>query len=300
MIRVFLAGMVLLQDAGRAGLESIGVAASGPFDSVRYDALVSLLRSDRTLPSFEILAGRLQLGVDLATVMAVVGHASVAVNSVQVGANQVFAVSPSDMVTVDRDRAAYGPVYVAVRGMRAGQVLGSSSTNTMTDLGLPSVSAGVTFPVLPEALDASLIGRFRVPGPTVMPNCLRFIAGPHPGPARFSVHVSAVSRSGVRLTPIEGPTPAGVSSMASFPVLPGAIQLPPSGGPIILGPDAGVTGGYPVIGVVINADIHLISRLRPGEPLRFQSVTAEEAAHAQISLLNKQRARIFDIQDVCR
>ena len=34
----------------------------------------------------------------------------------------------------------------------------------------------------------------------------------------------------------------------------GAIQVPPSGQPVILGPDHPVTGGYPVIGVVIDAD----------------------------------------------
>ena len=47
----------------------------------------------------------------------------------------------------------------------------------------------------------------------------------------------------------------------------GAIQVPPNGFPVIPGPDHPVTGGYPVIGVVIDEDIHRIAQVRPGRVL---------------------------------
>ena len=49
----------------------------------------------------------------------------------------------------------------------------------------------------------------------------------------------------------------------------GAIQVPPNGFPVILGPDHPVTGGYPVIGVVIDEDIDKIAQIRPGQTVRL-------------------------------
>jgi allophanate hydrolase subunit 2 len=62
------------------------------------------------------------------------------------------------------------------------------------------------------------------------------------------------------------------AELPSEPTLPGAIQIPPDGQPIVLGPDAPVTGGYPVIAVVLQADQDLLAQLRPGAELRFRAV----------------------------
>ena len=55
--------------------------------------------------------------------------------------------------------------------------------------------------------------------------------------------------------------------LASEPTLPGALQVPPDGRPIMFGPDAPVTGGYPVIAVV--TDLDPAAQLRPGDTVRF-------------------------------
>ena len=49
----------------------------------------------------------------------------------------------------------------------------------------------------------------------------------------------------------------------------GAIQVPPNGFPVILGPDHPVTGGYPVIGVVADDDIDKVAQIRPGQTVRL-------------------------------
>jgi biotin-dependent carboxylase-like uncharacterized protein len=49
----------------------------------------------------------------------------------------------------------------------------------------------------------------------------------------------------------------------------GAIQVPPNGFPVILGPDHPVTGGYPVIGVVTDDDIDKLGQIRPGQTVRL-------------------------------
>ena len=45
--------------------------------------------------------------------------------------------------------------------------------------------------------------------------------------------------------------------------------MPPNGLPVILGPDHPVTGGYPVAGVVVDADIDKVAQIRPGQTVRL-------------------------------
>jgi allophanate hydrolase subunit 2 len=49
----------------------------------------------------------------------------------------------------------------------------------------------------------------------------------------------------------------------------GAIQVPPNGLPVILGPDHPVTGGYPVVGVIADEDIYRVAQVRPGQYVRL-------------------------------
>ncbi|TAJ28032.1 MAG: allophanate hydrolase subunit 2 family protein, partial [Bosea sp. (in: a-proteobacteria)] len=57
--------------------------------------------------------------------------------------------------------------------------------------------------------------------------------------------------------------------LASEPVVTGALQVPPDGHPVLLGPDRPTTGGYPVIGVVIDDDVDRAAQFRPGDQVRF-------------------------------
>jgi len=85
----------------------------------------------------------------------------------------------------------------------------------------------------------------------------------------------ASDRRGLRLT---GPAVIHARvEMASQGVLPGAIQVPPDGQPIILGWDGPVTGGYPVIAGVISADLPRLAQLRPGDAVRFVTIEWEAA-----------------------
>ena len=90
-------------------------------------------------------------------------------------------------------------------------------------------------------------------------------------------HVAIASdRRGIRL---DGP-PTGVEIDAAAPshgVMPGAVQLTPSGQPLVLLPDCGTTGGYPVIGVVIAADLWRLGQAAPGAPISFEITDAETA-----------------------
>lgn len=57
----------------------------------------------------------------------------------------------------------------------------------------------------------------------------------------------------------------------------GTIQVPPNGQPIVLMADRQTTGGYPIVGQVISADLAILAQLQPLQTIYFQEVSIEEA-----------------------
>jgi len=114
---------------------------------------------------------------------------------------------------------------------------------------------------------------------------LRLVAGPQVGcfddrglAALFGATYRVAPTSDRRGIRLDGP--AVTHARAELPsqgVLPGAVQVPPDGRPIVLGWDGPVTGGYPVVGTVITADLGRLAQLRPGDAVRFASVDVRTA-----------------------
>jgi allophanate hydrolase subunit 2 len=87
--------------------------------------------------------------------------------------------------------------------------------------------------------------------------------------------------------------------MRSHGIVPGVIQVPPSGEPIIQLADGNSAGGYPKIGVVIEADLWRIAQAAPGNVLRFVSCTLEEAHAAEREIVS-YLLRLRRLADYCR
>ncbi len=87
-------------------------------------------------------------------------------------------------------------------------------------------------------------------------------------------------RVGVRLHTAEGgrSLPRRAGELASEGVVTGAVQVPPSGEPVLFLADRPVTGGYPVIGVVIDDDLPLAAQLPPGALVRLVAVDPDTLA----------------------
>jgi allophanate hydrolase subunit 2 len=69
----------------------------------------------------------------------------------------------------------------------------------------------------------------------------------------------------------------GPAEILSDGMVPGSIQVPPDGQPIVMLNDGPTTGGYPKIATVITADLPLLAQLVPGEgELRFEAVRLED------------------------
>lgn len=71
------------------------------------------------------------------------------------------------------------------------------------------------------------------------------------------------------------------SEMRSHGIVAGVLQVPPSGQPIVQLADAASAGGYPKIGVVIEADLWRLAQARPGQSLYFEQATTEQARAAE-------------------
>ena len=81
----------------------------------------------------------------------------------------------------------------------------------------------------------------------------------------------------------------------SHPLLPGAVQVPRDGRPIVALVDGPTIGGYPVIGVVPRADLPRLGQVRPGDPLAFAVEAADHARErwrAQQALLARAAAAL--------
>ena len=184
--------------------------------------------------------------------------------------------------------------YVAVAGGLLGPApFGSRSSDELCGLGPGPLGSGAILyagewaPPLGDHLAAGAATELPASGPVE----LRVVPGPHAerfGPGVLD-RVAAASfraandsnRVGVRLRAeeaVEWGTAGG--ELDSQPMVMGAVQLPPGGEPIVLGPDHATLGGYPVPVVVIAADHGLLGQCGPGTDVRLVPVGLEEAAAA--------------------
>ena len=175
--------------------------------------------------------------------------------------------------------------YVAVRGgIEATDAVGSRSTDTLAGLGPAPIAAGDTLgagrrvdgpvPALPlHPWGPPPQGVLDVPivlGPRddwFTPDARRLLLA-----TVWTVSTDA-DRVGVRL---DGPALERCrdDELPSEGMTPGAIQVPPTGRPVVLGVDGPVTGGYPVIGVVTDVGRARLAQAAPGAGVRFVRVVA--------------------------
>lgn len=277
-----------VQDRGRAGYSSIGVGASGAADRSALARANRLVGSRPDAAALEVLFGGLVLRAERDLVLAVTGaDAPLSVLTAD-GAERPalpdvpFLLRTGEVLTLGLPVAGLRS-YVAFRGgLEVPAVLGSRATDTLAKLGPEPLAAGARLSV--GASPGTAVGLHEVPPPLPGPATeLRYLPGPRQdwfsaaGVKAFAAQAWTVgnesNRVGIRFSgePVPGRRPGELESEA---VLPGSIQVPASGLPILFLADAPVTGGYPVIGVVVEADLDLAAQLRPGTAVRFVQAPA--------------------------
>lgn len=270
----------LVQDGGRPGLGHLGVSVSGAFDRGALRQANELLGNTPDAAGIEVLGGGLVLHAERAHRIAVTG----AVTEILVdGRSETFgravSLSPGETLRLGAPVAGLRTYLGIAGGLHCDPELGSRSTDTLAGLGPAPLSRGDRLSIGPAgpAKDLQDIPPLSRSGDLT----LDVILGPRddwftPIAIRHLLQDAwqvspASNRIGVRLT---GPQlQRSVNrELPSEPCLRGSIQVAADGQPIVFGPDHPVTGGYPVIAVVVDAHADRLAQAAPGQSLRFRRV----------------------------
>ncbi|MCB0925904.1 MAG: biotin-dependent carboxyltransferase family protein [Mycobacterium sp.] len=267
--------LATIQDLGRPGLAHLGVTESGAADRRSHALANRLVANPLSAATIEVTLGGFTARVRGGDIVIAVTGADAAphADGISLGHNSVAHIRDGQLITLHTPRAGLRS-YLAVRGgLTATAVLGSRSYDTLARLGPPPLAAGDVIPVGRPGGTFPHVDVAPVEPPRSGPVELRVVPGPREdwltdpdALVRSDWIVSDRSdRIGVRLVgePLLLRRPE--RQLPSEGTVLGAIQIPPDGMPVILGRDHPVTGGYPVVGVVIDAHTDDLAQLRPAQ-----------------------------------
>ncbi|MGY1781061.1 5-oxoprolinase subunit C family protein [Geodermatophilus sp. SYSU D01036] len=267
--------LTTVQDRGRPGLGGIGVGRSGAADRAAAALANRLVGNDPAAAVLEATLGGLAVraGADLLVVTTGARCPGSPVHAapglLRAGATLALGAPAAGLRT-----------YVAVRGgIAVPPVLGSRSTDVLSGLGPAPLRAGDVLPVGDAAGPLPGVDVAPVADPPAGEVTVRLLPGPRADWLSSSARDALASaawtvtaesnRVGLRLA---GPRldRAVEGELASEGLVRGAVQVPPSGQPVLFLADAPVTGGYPVAGYVADDDVDRCAQLRPGQVLRLR------------------------------
>ena len=271
-------GLALVQDAGRTGQAAIGVGRSGAADRSSYALANRLVGNAAGAAALEVALGGLEIeAVDGTVWLAVTGApVPLLLEDRPEPTGAVLALRPGRRLALGQPAAGLRS-YVAVRGgIDAAPVLGSRSRDTLAGLGPAPLAVGDALPVgddTAEEMRVDAVPAMRYDDRPV----LRVVPGPRDDWLRDPTALVATTwsvapasdRVGIRLSGGRLDLVDPARQLPSEGATRGAIQVPPGGEPVVFGPDHPVTGGYPVVAVVVDADADRLVQLRPGEQVRF-------------------------------
>jgi antagonist of KipI len=285
--------LTTVQDLGRRGHQSVGIAEAGPMDPFSHRLANWLVGNEPGAATLECTLIGPQLEVTCDTTVAVAGaEFALAVDGRPIPMHASWPVRRGQVLSFGR-RQQGARAYLAVGGggVMTPPVLGSRATHLPSGMGGLDGRALRAGDVLPIGTAAATVRR-RAAG-LVLPSAGRARLRVMPGAevswfaetawqtlTHVSFQVSPRSnRMGYRM---EGP-PLPMrrhEALLSEAVARGTVQVPPSGEPILLMADHHTTGGYPRIAHVISADACVAGQLAPGDFIEWVACGPDEALEA--------------------
>jgi len=277
-----------VQDLGRVGYRSLGVPLCGAMDPASLQLANVVVGNAPGAAAIECTApGPVLRALDDVTIAITGADLSATLDRATVDRGTAIGVRAGQTLSFGAPRAGMWAYVAIAGGLDVPMVLGSASVYVPGSLGGVRLRAG---DVLGRGEGPT---RFLTPRVPALPipateTTVRVIPGPQDawfGPevlvafyrATFTVSVRS-DRAGTRL---DGPkVQVQRERMLSDGMVPGAIQVPSGGQPIVIMPDGPTTGGYPKLGVVASADLRLVAQARPGVKMHFVPTTLSEAVTA--------------------
>lgn len=280
MIEVISPGpLATVQDLGRPGLAALGVGVSGAADLTSLRLANRLVGNPEGAAAIELTFGGLAARFHADARVALAGAScDVTLDEHPQAMHAPFQVPEGATLRVAAPATGVR-TYVAVRGgIDVPPVLGSRATDTLARLGPERIVRGTRLPIGREHGLMPGIDVAPVPDPGEDP-VLRVLLGPRDDwftPVAVATLLSSAyvvtaesDRVGIRL---DGPPlrRRAERELPSEAVVTGALQVPPDGRPVLFLADHPVTGGYPVMAVVLAGDVPLAAQARPGTTVRFR------------------------------
>lgn len=298
--------LTTVQDQGRFGWQSLGVPVSGALDSYAALAANLLVGNARDAAVLEMTVTGMTLAVIHSVCLAVTGaKAQIKVNAHRRPCWESFQVHPGDMVRINQMASGCRLYLAASGGIDVPLVMGSRSTSVGSGLGgfwgRPLRKGDILSVSLPDAL----------PDPRTMPDdyipdmnrdtILRCLPGPQDhffhdlGSTLFQGPYTVTQRTDRRGVRLEGPlirhNHDSPGRVLSEPSLPGNIQVPGDGSPIILLVEQTV-GGYAKAATVISRDLCRLAQAAPGTRIFFQCLSLPQAHN----ILNRFHKDILQLE----
>ncbi|CAA0113938.1 KipI antagonist [BD1-7 clade bacterium] len=289
------------QDAGRYGVAHLGMTTAGAIDNDAYYWANRLCSNAEGATVIEIAFGGFKACALARCSIAITGCSlNVMVNGKRVSQWVSTHLKPGDLLTLDYSKNGARAYLAIAGGFASPELFNSASTCSREDL-LPPIAASQTLyantsstACIEQALSRSDFSQLGATyGEQSLPDTLGIVINTNNtqwSPTEQTqleeqltnqcFNVSPQSdRMGIRLTS------SAVIKMPSQTVLSegmvtGTVQLPPSGQPIIMMHDHQTIGGYPKIGYLMETHWPKVAQLTPGNQVRFEVVTLEQAIAA--------------------
>jgi biotin-dependent carboxylase-like uncharacterized protein len=269
----------LVQDLGRPGSGHLGVPPSGALDAPALRLANRLVGNPESAAGIESLLGGLELRARSSCTVAVTGPlVRVTLDGREVGSHAPVFVKPGQTIALGTPATGLRCYLALSGGIDVDAELGSRSRDVLSEIGPPPLCAGDVLPLgslcgLPVGVD--VLTPSQAPAELEVPVLL----GPrddwfeNPAALAGPWTVTAESnRVGVRLdgTALTRTAEFADRELPSEGLITGAIQVPPSGLPVVFLADHPTTGGYPVLAVVRRTSLAALAQARPGTSVRFQ------------------------------
>ncbi len=301
MIEILTTGLPnTVQDQGRPGYLALGIGHGGAMDKEALAVGNVMVGNERTAAGIEVAFFPFRLRAHVDTEVAVTGaDCAWTVEDRACPPWWATTIGAGQTLTLDRPKRD-ARAYVAFRGgIGLPLVIASRSTDAKAGFGgldgrglsrgdrLPLAEAPAA-PPLPKGGVGAVIDRRRPVGPgpielRTLPAAEYEAFTPQSREAFVSGDWSVTSeanRMGYRLDG-EPLVLAEPLELLSHGIVPGTVQVPPAGQPIVQLADANTCGGYPKIATVIEADLWRLAQAPVGSRLRFR-LTSQDAAVAAL------------------
>lgn len=289
VLRVLAPGFgATVQDLGRFGARHLGVPPSGALDDYAHRVANWLVGNEASCATLEMpmIGPRIEC-LEPAEIAVTGARMGLRINGVPRPQWTSLRMRPGDVLELGLAENGSRSYLGLKGGIAVPAVMGSRSTYLGGKIGGLAGRAVQTGDLLPGDTGPLLERTRRLPWTPLYPEriVLRAIAGPHAHLFRrrlddfFHAIFTVDSRSNRMGYRLQGPEvardPGAPESIVSEPVVPGYIQIPGDGQPILLLREQTI-GGYAAIATVISADLWRIGQAKPGDTVRFVQVALEE------------------------